>query len=123
MQLKSGLSILLILCAAQSIAAEPAVYGRESQEGVRAILLQNAPIDRAGVRNPAAQFVAPVPVERRAQENVFPDLPNAMGARLSDTGPLPVENVRRTRGLSVEERRMLRRQIDEVGHDIYAPRR
>ncbi|GIZ51170.1 hypothetical protein [Noviherbaspirillum aridicola] len=123
MPFKPGLSLLLITFSAQAGAAEPAVYSRESQEGVRTILLQNMALDRSPGRHPPAQFLAPMPVERRAAENVFPDPASAMGARLSDANPLPQENVRRTRSLSVEERRALRRQIDEVGHDIYAPRR
>lgn len=123
MQLRPGLFVLLLVCAAQSLAAEPALYSRESQEGVRAILLQNATIERGGNRPSGAQFVNPASGERRMQDNVFPNIPNAMGARISEADPLPPESVKRTRGLSAEERRTLRRQIDEVGHDIYAPRR
>lgn len=127
MQFTPGLSLLLFAIAVQAEAAEgvePAVYSRESRQGVRAILLQNMALERTPNHGPSMQFLAPgAATERRQPENIFPDPPAAMGARLSDAQPLPSDSNRRSRALSAEERRTLRRQIDEVGHDIYAPRR
>ncbi|MEC4719476.1 hypothetical protein RY831_09960 [Noviherbaspirillum sp. CPCC 100848] len=42
-----------------------------------------------------------------------PDAPTSQAA----------DNARRQGRMSPEERKALRRQIDEVGHDIYAPKR
>lgn len=122
MPLLPALLTLLILHAGHAGAAEPGAFERHAQEGIRAILLQSPVADRGTASSPAASL-APVPGQRPGQEHFFPDAPSAMGARVQESIPATPETARRTRGLSLEERRALRRQIDEVGHDIYSPRR
>ena len=54
--------------------------------------------------------------ESRAQDNVRQDLPVDYQRQRDD-------NVRRNGRMTPEEKQALRRQINEAGHDIYAPRR
>jgi hypothetical protein len=119
MRIKHGISLLLILSAA-SAAAEPAAYGRDARAEVRIIMLQSAAIERAEVRE-GSQAMSQE--RRRNAEVVFPGSGNAFSAQGVEVVPPSAENSRRPGRLSPEERRTLRRQINEVGHDIYAPRR
>lgn len=61
------------------------------------------------------------PDARRLPGFAFPD-GSGYGTQ-SDNSSASADNFRRSGRLTPEERRALRRQIDEVGHDIYAPKR
>lgn len=123
MQYNLRLFLLLTACTPYSHAVEPVLGGRGADGGVQAVSLQHVQFAVPGGSGPTTHRGAPAPGDARVRENVFPDVPKAMGARIIEVSPLPSENIRRARALSLEERQMLRRQIDEVGHDIYAPRR
>jgi hypothetical protein len=50
-------------------------------------------------------------------------LPDTSGyGTLNDNGMNSADNSRRAGRMSPEERRALRRQIDEAGHDLYPPK-
>ncbi|HEY8609443.1 MAG TPA: hypothetical protein VIM12_20195 [Noviherbaspirillum sp.] len=116
MHIKLGVPFLLIACTS-ALSAEPG-YPRDGRESVRAILLQNA-IERDSRGEPPAMDLD----RRRGGDSLFPDAGTATGSQVQEGNNPSAESVRRLRSLSPEERRTLRRQIDEVGHDIYSPRR
>lgn len=59
---------------------------------------------------------------RRSREDGPPDS-SGTGNQMDNSSTNPPEAPRKQGKLSPEERRALRRQIDEAGHDIYPPRR
>jgi hypothetical protein len=111
---KTSISLLLISGIAQ-VYAQPGDIGRREHGSVYAFYVQGAPQDRdaQGMEQQQRQN------ERRRRE--FDS--SGFGTR-SDNAANNVPDASRRQGkLSPEERRALRRQIDEAGHDIYAPRR
>ncbi|HVL77470.1 MAG TPA: hypothetical protein VM406_15770 [Noviherbaspirillum sp.] len=75
---------------------------------------------RDAVRMSHLQNSAPGQMERRgAREFRIPEVSG--NGQLADDAV--AEGVRRSGKLSLEERRALRRQIDEAGHDIYSSNR
>ncbi|MGH8808957.1 MAG: hypothetical protein ACREX0_13870 [Noviherbaspirillum sp.] len=116
MRLKQiGVSLLLILGAANAFAA-PAAFRHDGRDAVRAYQVQGMAMDRHDPRN---QPQMPQQNERRRREFAPPDS-SGSGAQ---GDPQSFDNGRRQGRMTPEERRALRRQIDEVGHDIYAPKR
>lgn len=110
-----GSSLLLVLSAANAFA-EP---GGQRRDAVRAYQAQHITLERNERRN--EQPVQPQP-----------DLPRSRGFGLPDTsGYGALENwsnpsfdgPSKQGRLTPEARRALRRQIGEVGHDIYTPER
>ncbi|WP_241672989.1 hypothetical protein [Lacisediminimonas profundi] len=92
------LAVFGSLLGAGLVAAAPANWDRYAQRGGERLVPGASPDNRGGAgggsRNPAAQYSE------------------------------PQDNARRQAGrLSPEERRNLRRQINEAGQDIYIPRR
>jgi len=120
MQLKQiGVIFLSILGAATAIA-DSGGNRLDARNAVRAYHIQNAAMDRGGWQEPSQ--VQP-PAERRRPKEA--DLPQSSGygGPGEGQGNTAADNNRKQGRLSPEERRALRRQIDEVGHDIYAPKR
>jgi hypothetical protein len=112
-----SLSLLLILGAANTFAG-PGMSRYEGRELIRAFQVQNAALDRdqRGVpQNP--------PQAERQQGRPFGFPGDRYGAQNDSAQNPGPDNSRKQGRLTPEERRALRRQIDEVGHDIYAPRR
>lgn len=115
-----GFTLLLTLGVTDAFA-EPGGGGRGSKDAVRAYYIQNVTMDRDNGRGqqPGQQAQEQ---RRRNGESGQPESSGYGGQRESHANS-SAENARRQGRLSPEERRTLRRQIDEVGHDIYAPRR
>lgn len=111
-----GFSLLLISNAANVLAA-PGGHHSDEREFVRVSQLQSFALDRS----------APVGMQQGQQQGEphrarFIGLPETSGYSASGDSNSP-DNLRRQGKLSPEERRALRRQIDEAGHDLYSPKR
>ncbi|MGE5650673.1 hypothetical protein [Noviherbaspirillum sp. UKPF54] len=107
-----GFFLLLVSGAAQ-VAAAPGMFGRAERA-----FLQNAVLDRN--LQGAEQAEQRQPEQRRGR---LVGLPETSGyTAQGDSGSGAQENARRQGRMSPEERRTLRRQIDEAGHDIYTPK-
>lgn len=107
-----GFFFLLILGAA-NVFARPGADGYPERA-----YLQNAALERnlQGGELPEQRQ----PEGRRGRYVVLPETSGYTAQ--GDSGSSEQENARRPPRMSPEERRTLRRQIDEVGHDIYAPK-
>jgi len=106
-----GIFLLLILGAAQALA-EPGLHKQETRNVVRTY--QFFSVEKSEHAGQEAQPVEP----RRPREFAFPD-----NSEYAMQGENQLGSVTRRQGrMTLEERRALRRQIDEVGHDIYAPK-
>jgi len=117
MRLKNiSASLLLILGAANIFAAAPAPFQHDGRAAVRAYQVQDISMDRQGQRN---QPQMPQQNDNRRRE--FGHL-DSSGSGIQDERQSASDNSRRQQ-MTPEERRALRRQIDEAGHDIYVPRR
>jgi len=120
MRIKPVCVSLPLIAVVASAFAEPEGFGRTPREAVRAYHVQSAALDRNGQRIPqqGQQF----PEQRRDREGGLSDS-SGYGAQGSGQSNSSADNMRKQGKLSPEERRALRRQIDEAGHDLYAPRR
>lgn len=120
MQIKRiGLSLLVIAGSAHALAGV-GMAAPSPREAVRAYHMQSIALERDNQR--PQQPPQQQPEQRRGRENAFPDSSGSGGEAESHTNS-SADNARKQGRLSPEERRALRRQIDEAGHDIYAPRR
>lgn len=111
-----------MLCLGSGHAfAEPgglAQHGERS--GLYAFRIQGVPVEQ-GMQGEEQPQSRPQEV-RRGRYVTVPDT-SGYGA-LNDNGMNSADNSRRAAGrMSPEERRALRRQIDEAGHDLYTPNR
>lgn len=111
-----GFFLLLTFGAADAFAGSGG-HGRGESGNP---FLRNAALER---NIPTAEQQGPRPGELRRGR--FLELPQESSGYDSqgDSGSGSQDNSRRQGKLSPEERRTLRRQIDEVGHDIYSPKR
>jgi hypothetical protein len=117
MRLKQiGASLLLILGAAHAFA-DSGGYRREGRDTVRAFYLQSSSVARGDQRGEPR--VPRQPDGSRGRESGLPD---SSGSSQAEPGP-PPDNKSKQGRLTQEEKRALRRQIDEAGHDIYVPKR
>jgi hypothetical protein len=117
MRLKQiGVSLLLILGAAHAFA-DSGGYRREGRDTVRAFYLQSSSVTRGDQRGEPR--VPRQPDGSRGRESGLPD---SSGSSQAESGP-PPDNKSKQGRLTQEEKRALRRQIDEAGHDIYVPKR
>jgi hypothetical protein len=117
MQLKQlGLSFVLILAAAHT-PADP-FHRRGEREAVRAFQLQNITMDRTNGPQEDPQQAQRQGERRRNTDYVLPES-SGYGSQAESNA----EHNRKQGRMSPEERRALRRQIDEAGHDIYTPKR
>jgi hypothetical protein len=113
---KIGISLLLISGIA-NVCAQSGGNRRDEREAAYAFYAQGAPQDRGGQggeQQPQRQNE-----RRRGRE--FDS--SGFGAQGDNPSNNSSDASRRQGKLSPEERRALRRQIDEAGHDIYTPRR
>jgi hypothetical protein len=111
------ISILLSVGSA-SVLADVGGYGRSSREAVRAFQVQNIYLERG-----QQQLQMPSQSERRESRAYPGQDTSGYGGQPDNQASQTADNARRQGRMSPEERRALRRQIDEVGHDIYAPKR
>lgn len=116
MQLKHlGLSCLLIATALPALSDSPP--RRSEREAVRAFYLQQTGNERAV----GQEETQPLPRQVDVQRGPVYAMPETSG--YSAPPDANAEQRRRSGRMSPEERRALRRQIDEVGHDIYTQKR
>lgn len=109
-----GSSLLLILGTANAFAD----VDEQRRDAVRAYQSQYAVLERNELRN--RQEVQPQPDLRRHREF---DLPDTSGYdALEDRSGSSFGGSGKQGRLTPEARQTLRRQINEVGHDIYAPK-
>ena len=118
MHLKRLVISILLSVGAASVLADAGGYGRSSRDAVRAFQVQNIYLERS---TPQPQI--PAPTDRR-ENRAYPGQDSSgYGGQPDAQASQSAENARRQGRMSPEERKALRRQIDEVGHDIYAPKR
>jgi hypothetical protein len=116
-----GVSLLFIL-GAMNASADPGGNGRFNTGFFSAFPAQRFVAERGDQRNgPQLQGQG----ERRGREFGGQDASGFgnQGSGGSSSNANASDNARRQGRMSPEERRALRRQIDEAGHDIYRPRR
>jgi hypothetical protein len=112
-----GLFILLALGMASSFAGP----GAQRRDDLRGTLFhaQSTSLERDEAR-PGQQVQA----QREYRQSPEFGLPETSGyGGQIESNSNASDYPRRQGRMTVEERRALRRQIDEVGHDLYAPRR
>ncbi|MFC7517432.1 hypothetical protein ACFQUU_20700 [Herbaspirillum sp. GCM10030257] len=113
-----GTFLLLALGAAIAIAS-PSDSWRSGREIVRAFQVQGVTQERGDFRHQQEQAQP----DRRRSRDVAGQESSGYGGPAEGRAGDAAENARRQGRLSADERRALRRQIDEVGHDIYGPKR
>ena len=104
---------------AASVLADPGYNRRDARDAVRAYHIQSVTLDRNVPREP----VPSVPAERRKEGAGMPESSGYGSSGDAQSNSQQAENMRRQGRMTPEERRALRRQIDEAGHDIYSPKR
>jgi hypothetical protein len=114
-----SVSILFILTSVEAFA-DPRGNRRDDREFVRAFQLQKIAVERGDQRNDQPRIAAPD--ERRSGEFGRQDS-SGFGNQVDNQPNNANDNSRKQGRMSPEERRALRRQIDEAGHDIYRPKR
>lgn len=119
MRIKQIGFFLLLLTGTASVAAMPA-DGRGARETVRAYYAQDISSDRNDARN--RQAVPQPALPPRNREFNVPDS-SGSGTQAGNQSGSSGEQGRRQGKMTPDERRALRRQIDEAGHDIYVPKR
>lgn len=112
-------SFLLLVFGATSAFADPGYPRRDAREAVRAYHIQSVTLDRNLPREP----VQNIPPERRREGAGVPESSGYGSSGDAQSNSQQAENMRRQGRMTPEERRALRRQIDEAGHDIYSPKR
>jgi hypothetical protein len=113
-------SFLLLLLGAASVFADQGNYRRDAREAVRAYQVQSVTMERSMPRD---QTQGVQPQDRRRQNHDAPESSGYSSSGDGQSNSQQAENARRQGRMSPEERRALRRQIDEAGHDIYSPKR
>lgn len=112
-----GIPLLFVLGSATAIA-EAGGYRSDRMNAVRTYQMPGFTMERTDQRRQ-------VPVERdvdRRRERASGHTESSGNGAQENANPRP-ENVQRQGRLSPEQRRALRRQIDEAGQDIYTPKR
>ena len=112
-----GFFLALALCAGTA-SAQPNGFARPERAGLYAFRYQAGEMEQAGQ---GAERARQSEEGRRGRYVTLPDT-SGYGA-LNDNGMNSGDNSRRPGRLSPEERRALRRQIDEAGHDLYSSKR
>jgi hypothetical protein len=111
-----SLSLLFILATAEAFA-DPGGSRRDDREIMHAFQLQRVAVDRGEQRN-EPRIAAP-DERRRGAEYGRQDTSGFENRGDNNAN----DNSKKQGRMSPEERRALRRQIDEAGHDIYRPKR
>jgi hypothetical protein len=116
--IRTCLTLLLVCGAAASHAGQRMDGWAWSSFRLRSIAAERS--DKQGDA-PAPRAGEP----RRDRIPVFPESSGSSGSSGGqESSAAAADHGRRSsRNMSPEERRALRRQIDEVGHDIYSPKR
>lgn len=111
---------LLLIAGIADVSASAGGKRREERDFMRLFQVQSPEAERGGQRSePQMQRHA----ERRRSREDGPQDSSGNGSQVDNSSGNPPETPRKQGKLSPEERRALRRQIDEAGHDIYAPKR
>lgn len=112
-----AVSILLLIGAADTFA-EPGGLLRDGRETVRAFFMQSTVMERAESQ------LSPQSDRRQTRGVSMQDSSGYSAQSEPNSGSnSSSEGRRQPARLTPEERRALRRQIDEAGHDIYSPKR
>lgn len=99
--------------------AEQSGFVPSEPSGLYAFRIQGVPVERGGQGTDV-----PRPQSPEARRSKYVTLPDTSGySTLNDNKMTSADNSRRGGRMSPEERRALRRQIDEAGHDLYTPKR
>lgn len=114
-------SILALAFCAGTALAQPGGFARPERAGLYAFRYQGGEIEQAGGQGAGVAQPRMRGEERRGRYVTLPDT-SGYGA-LNENGTSSGDNGRRPGRLSPEERRALRRQIDEAGHDLYSSKR
>lgn len=114
-----GISFLLILGSAAA-SAQSGGYRRDGMNAVRAYQMQGFAFERSGQRD---ERQTPSGNERRPGREREPGAPDSSGYGAQGDGGAASDHTRKQSKMSPEERRALRRQIDEAGQDIYTRKR
>lgn len=109
----------MLSLGAASAFADPGYARRDAREAVRAYHIQSVTLERSTPRDP----LQGVPPDHRRQDRVPESSGYGGSAGDVQSNSQQAENMRRQGRMTPEERRALRRQIDEAGHDIYSPKR
>lgn len=114
-------SFVLLMFGLATASADPGGNLRDAREAVRAYHIQSVTLERSMPREPQQAQQQ----ERSRQVFGIPESSGygAAGDAQSPQANQQADNQRRQGRMTPEERRALRRQIDEVGHDIYHPKR
>jgi len=95
---------------------------RDAQDDQQQQMPRDVDLRRARDARPTDRRTTMQPnMQPNSQPYIQPNLPPNMQQQGIPGGP--PEGIRRNARMSPEERRALRRQIDEAGHQIYAPQR
>jgi hypothetical protein len=113
------IGVFLLLVSSMTAASAGSSWWPE-RDFVRSFQMQRAAVDRGEQRNDAQMQGQ---AERRRDREFGSSDSSGNGSQSDNSSNTPPEASRRQGKLSPEERRALRRQIDEAGHDIYAPKR
>lgn len=97
--------------------ADPGDYRRDAREAVRAYHIQSIILERNLPRDSQQGMLPP---ERPRQGTDEPESSGYGSAGETQSNYQQADKQRRPGRMTPEERRALRRQIDEVGHDIYS---
>jgi hypothetical protein len=111
-------SLLATACAVSAFAAPP--DGRGAREAIRAYQFQHVAVERGEA--PAKPPERQPDEQRRGRESGVLDS-SGYGTQPNNQAGSSGEQGRKQGKMTPEERRALRRQIDEAGHDIYTPKR
>ena len=116
--LRFGSLVLLVLGVA-NVSAEPGNGRRDAREAVRAYHVQSVTLENSLPKEP---YPVPLRQERFRQGDGVPES-SGYGSSGDAQSNQQADNQRRQGRMTPEERRALRRQIDEARHDIYTPKR
>lgn len=117
MHLKRLVISIMLSVGSAAVLADAGDYGQSSRDAVRAFHVQNIYLERG------QQHMQPPSSDRRENRSYPGQDSSGYGGQPDAPTSQAADNARRQGRMSPEERKALRRQIDEVGHDIYAPKR
>ncbi|HYD96203.1 MAG TPA: hypothetical protein VEC01_12820 [Noviherbaspirillum sp.] len=114
--------LFFLALGAANAYAEPGGLVRDARrDAIRAYHIQAVNMDRNLPRDPVP--VQPPQDARRPGISVPESSGYGSSGDSQSNSTQQAENMRRQGRMTPEERRALRRQIDEAGHDIYTPKR
>lgn len=111
-------SLVLLTLSVVAASADPGYGRRDARDAVRAYHIQSVTLERNLPREPQ-----PIQPQERQRQGLGTPESSGYSAGGETQSHQQADNQRRHGRMTPEERRALRRQIDEAGHDIYHPKR